>query len=176
MKVYNKFVLISVIIFFIVPHITLPQKSGWFWQNSLPQGELLNDIIALNENKTLAIPQINSVQFIDLNTGWTVGGNWTIIHTTSGGDSFIEENGFDEIPNNYVLSQNYPNPFNPSTTIKLAVPKESRVNLSIYNILGELVSTLVNEQMKLGCCEYEFNASNFSSGVYLYRINAGDFC
>ncbi len=79
------------------------------------------------------------------------------------------------IPIRFELSQNYPNPFNPITTIKFAVAKESDVNLSIYNVLGELVSTLVNGQMKTGYYEYEFNASQYSSGVYLYRIKAGDF-
>ena len=59
----------------------------------------------------------------------------------------------------YSLEQNYPNPFNPTTTIKFAVTKESNVNLSIYNVLGELVSTLVNEQLKTGYHQYEFNAS-----------------
>ena len=88
------------------------------------------------------------------------------------------------IPAEYALEQNYPNPFNPSTKIKFAVPKESNVNLSVYNVLGELVTTLVNGQMKAGYYEYEFsaiggssssgNAVNLSSGVYLYRIKAGD--
>jgi hypothetical protein len=79
------------------------------------------------------------------------------------------------IPDVYALEQNYPNPFNPNTTIKFAVPKESIVNLSIYNVLGELVSTLVDEEMIPGYYEYKFNASNLASGVYLYRIKAGDF-
>jgi hypothetical protein len=79
------------------------------------------------------------------------------------------------IPKEYSLEQNYPNPFNPSTTIKFAVPRESNVNLSIYNVLGELVSTLVDDQKKSGYYEYEFNASSLASGVYLYRIKAGDF-
>jgi len=80
-----------------------------------------------------------------------------------------------ETPISYNLEQNYPNPFNPSTTIKFAVTKESNVNLSIYNVLGELVTTLVNEQLKTGYHLYEFNASDLASGVYLYRIIAGDF-
>jgi len=80
-----------------------------------------------------------------------------------------------ELPVAYELYQNYPNPFNPNTTIKFTVPKESQVDLSIYNTLGELVSTLINEEMKAGYYEYELNASNIASGVYLYRIKAGDF-
>jgi hypothetical protein len=75
----------------------------------------------------------------------------------------------------YSLSQNYPNPFNPSTIIKFTVPKESNINLSIYNVLGELVLTVVNAEMKPGYYEYEFNASCLASGVYLYRIAAGSF-
>ncbi|MBE0571498.1 MAG: T9SS type A sorting domain-containing protein [Ignavibacteriaceae bacterium] len=80
-----------------------------------------------------------------------------------------------ETPITYSLEQNFPNPFNPTTTIKFAVTKESNVNLSVYNILGELVSTLVNEQLKTGYHQYEFDASNLASGVYLCRIIAGDF-
>ncbi|MDY0081888.1 MAG: YCF48-related protein [Ignavibacteriaceae bacterium] len=79
------------------------------------------------------------------------------------------------VPVSYELYQNYPNPFNPVTTIKFALPKESNVNISIYNILGELVTTLVNGQMKAGYYEYEFNASQFSSGVYIYKIKADNF-
>jgi len=81
----------------------------------------------------------------------------------------------DLIPDKYALDQNYPNPFNPSTTIKFAVPKESNVNLSIYNVLGEMVKILVNEEMKPGYYDYKFNTSNLATGVYLYRISAGDF-
>jgi hypothetical protein len=79
------------------------------------------------------------------------------------------------IPAEYALEQNYPNPFNPSTTIKFAVPKESEINLSIFNVLGELVLTLVNEQLKAGYYEYKFNAASLASGIYIYRINAGEF-
>jgi photosystem II stability/assembly factor-like uncharacterized protein len=78
------------------------------------------------------------------------------------------------LPISYQLYQNYPNPFNPSTTIKFGVSKESNVNLSIYNVLGELVSVIVDEEMKPGYYEYELNASSLASGVYLYRIQAGD--
>jgi len=78
-------------------------------------------------------------------------------------------------PDEYALEQNYPNPFNPSTTIKFGVPKESIVKLSIYNVLGELVSTLVNEEKLSGTYEVEFNATVLSSGIYFYRLQAGSF-
>jgi len=87
----------------------------------------------------------------------------------------VEEDILSINPGSFSLSQNFPNPFNPVTTIKFAVPNESNANLSIYNVLGELVSTLVNEQKKPGYYEYKFDASTLASGVYLYRFKAGDF-
>ena len=86
----------------------------------------------------------------------------------------VTEKVTNRLPLSYELYQNYPNPFNPSTTIKFAVPEESKVNLSIYSVLGELVKTLVDEQMKAGYYEYDFNASTLASGVYFYRMNAVD--
>ena len=73
------------------------------------------------------------------------------------------------------MYQNYPNPFNPNTTIKFAVPKETQVNLSVFNILGEKVKELKNEVMKPGNYTLEFNATALASGVYIYRIIAGDY-
>lgn len=76
----------------------------------------------------------------------------------------------DLVLNDYKLYQNYPNPFNPVTTIKYEIPKESIVNLKIYNILGEEVSVLVNQVQKPGVHKTLFNASHLASGVYFYRI------
>jgi hypothetical protein len=75
----------------------------------------------------------------------------------------------------YSLSQNYPNPFNPSTTIKFSVSKNDLVVLKIYNVLGQEVITLVNEQLKPGSYSYKFDASRLSSGIYFYSINSGSF-
>jgi len=84
------------------------------------------------------------------------------------------------MPDDFVLSQNYPNPFNPSTTIKYSVPKiinnqSSIINLKVYDVLGNEVATLVNEEKSPGNYEVEWNASGFASGVYFYRLKAGDF-
>ncbi len=75
----------------------------------------------------------------------------------------------------FKLSQNFPNPFNPSTTIKYSIPEASKVSLTIFNLLGEKVSTLVNEVKSAGSYNVDFNASNLSSGVYLYKLQAGSF-
>jgi hypothetical protein len=81
----------------------------------------------------------------------------------------------DFTPNQYVLYQNYPNPFNPSTTIKYALPKSSKVNLSVYNVVGEVVSILVNEVQEGGFHEIDLDVSNLPSGIYYYRITADSF-
>ncbi len=79
------------------------------------------------------------------------------------------------IPMEFSLSQNYPNPFNPSTTIEFSLPKEADVILKVYNLLGQEVATLLSTQMKAGYHKVKFDASGISSGVYLYKIQAGDF-
>ncbi len=79
------------------------------------------------------------------------------------------------VPENYSLSQNYPNPFNPTTTIRFSVKETGIVSLKVYNVLGQLVTSLVNEQKPAGTYEYSFDASNLSSGIYFYTIKAGDF-
>ena len=80
-----------------------------------------------------------------------------------------------EIPNYYSLSQNYPNPFNPSTSIKFTMPQGDNVKLVIFDILGREVKTLVNEFRNSGTYEVNFDASLLASGVYFYRLEAGEF-
>jgi 1,4-alpha-glucan branching enzyme len=81
----------------------------------------------------------------------------------------------DELINDFYLEQNYPNPFNPSTVISFAVPKLSNVKLTVYDILGNEISVLVNEELSPGRYSVDFDAVNVSSGVYFYRISAGDY-
>ena len=79
------------------------------------------------------------------------------------------------LPTKFELDQNFPNPFNPSTKIRYSIPKASRVTLKIYDILGREVQTLVNEQQAPGQYTVTFSAQNLASGVYFYRISAGNF-
>ncbi len=78
-------------------------------------------------------------------------------------------------PETYNLSQNYPNPFNPTTMIRFSLKETGIVSLKVYNVLGQLVTTLVNEQKPAGIYEYNFDASGMSSGIYFYTIKTGDF-
>jgi hypothetical protein len=89
------------------------------------------------------------------------------------------------IPSKFILYQNYPNPFNPSTTIRYAIPQTSFVSIKIYDILGRQVATLVDEEKPAGSYEVEFSAvggsasggdaKNLSSGVYFYKVQAGEY-
>jgi len=74
------------------------------------------------------------------------------------------------------LYQNYPNPFNPSTTIKYDLPKQSRVKIEVYDILGRKVATLVDETRIAGSYQVIWNANRSASGVYFYRIETGNYC
>ena len=90
----------------------------------------------------------------------------------SGSITGVENN---QSPARYNLSQNYPNPFNPTTSIRFDIPKDGLVKLVVYNILGKEVATVINEVKKTGSYIVDFNASSLSSGVYFYKLTAGDF-
>jgi len=79
------------------------------------------------------------------------------------------------IPTKFSLLQNYPNPFNPTTKIKFDIPRRSQVKLIVYDIIGRVVETLVNKEMKPGSYEASFNGNALASGVYFYRMQAGSF-
>jgi photosystem II stability/assembly factor-like uncharacterized protein len=77
--------------------------------------------------------------------------------------------------NRYILYQNYPNPFNPSTTFEFDLPEKSAIILSVYNLLGERVATVFSKHVSAGKYQIEWDASHFASGIYIYRMEAGNF-
>src|SRR5690606_31348063 len=87
----------------------------------------------------------------------------------------INDEGSLLTPGNYNLAQNYPNPFNPVTTIRYSIPENSNVLLKVYDILGNEIAVLVNEEKQAGVYEITFNGSSLSSGVYFYKLTAGNF-
>ncbi|MFH2031405.1 MAG: T9SS type A sorting domain-containing protein, partial [Bacteroidota bacterium] len=103
-------------------------------------------------NNLLKIVPVNAVLFTDVN------------ERTEGA-----------IPYQFTLSQNYPNPFNLGTVIRFQVPSTKFVTLKIYDLLGREVQTLVNEYISAGIYEANFDASSLASGLYLYKLTAGNF-
>jgi len=99
--------------------------------------------------------------------------NWPYIGDISTSKTNAENNS--AIPFTYTLEQNYPNPFNPSTTISFTLAEKGAVTLKIYDILGKEVASLVNDELGAGEHKVIFNAANYASGVYFYRISTGTF-
>jgi hypothetical protein len=102
------------------------------------------------------------------------GSKWYIDSLFFGPLSDVDDKQSD-IPNTYCLYQNYPNPFNPTTTIKYQILQLSFVTLKVYDVLGNEVATLLNEEKQAGTYEVEFTAVGLPSGVYFYKLQAGGF-
>lgn len=121
---------------------------------------------------------IMGVYFVDSRTGWAVGAEGTILHYST--VTSVTESENIKIPSEYVLSQNYPNPFNPTTLINYRIRKAGNVTLEIYNVSGQLIRVLLQEAQPEGTHSVVWDGRNSSgltvpSGVYLYRLRAGDF-
>ncbi|MEO8514010.1 MAG: YCF48-related protein [Ignavibacteria bacterium] len=125
----------------------------------------------------------NSIFFTNINTGYIVGDGARVYKTTSGGGQFVSIfHSESNIPLSFSLHQNYPNPFNPVTKIKFDIPfsplsfgEGLGVRLIIYNLLGKEVAQLVNEQLKPGSYEVDWDGTGFASGVYFYSLVTNDF-
>ena len=104
---------------------------------------------------------------------WT--SSWSTIKMTPVILSTKEELSTTVIPAKFELSQNYPNPFNPATTIRFSLPQAGEVKLTVYNLLGQVVTTLVNGYREAGTYNVNWDASNLSTGVYIYRVEANTF-
>ena len=121
------------------------------------------------------IPGFRFIQFINKNIGWAYRHN-NGIHTITGGDTTfivtsINNNEISQLPEDYLLYQNYPNPFNPFTTIKFSLKIKSNVSLDIFDMKGGRIKTIIDSKLlSSGTYEYGFDGSNYSSGVYFYRL------
>lgn len=91
------------------------------------------------------------------------------------GTTAVERKDVSQVPEGYKLRQNYPNPFNPTTTISFSLDKSNYTTLTIHNTVGQVVASLVDENLSAGEYTFSFNASDLPSGIYLYRITSGDF-
>ena len=108
-------------------------------------------------------------------TGSSTGFNGKAYKTRIGNPPTGVNNIGNVVPEDYILYQNFPNPFNPVTKINYSIPKQCLVILKVIDILGKEIKTLINEVKSPGNYLVEFNGSEFSSGVYFYKIQANDF-
>ncbi len=125
-------------------------------------------VISVN-NTTLELKDITGGSFVNTTLS---DGNEIVISNESVNRLSVNSVS---LPSGYVLEQNYPNPFNPTTTIKFAVSEKANVNLSVFNLLGQKVTEIVNGEVEAGSHEAEFKADNLSSGVYIYTLKVNEF-
>jgi photosystem II stability/assembly factor-like uncharacterized protein len=117
----------------------------------------------------------SSFYFFNDSVGWKVTNSGKICYTTNGGQNtqFVNNNG--EYTNSFSLFQNYPNPFNLTTSIEFNIQDNGFYKLEVFDLLGREIKTLVNEFKQAGSYLVSFNGSEFASGIYFYRIEAGNF-
>lgn len=128
-----------------------------------------DDVSFLATNPHVLPVMINGVNKMYLNSNCYL--NFPVL---SGGITFAS-NSNESSPENYLLIQNYPNPFNPSTKIKFQIKESGFVTLKVFDIVGKEIAVLVNEKLQAGEYEVPFSSNQLTSGVYFYRIEAGDF-
>jgi hypothetical protein len=164
-----------------------PDSTNLIWNSSLPNVleysvNLSSDSLFSNFIDTLVTDTILGLKYLEINQNyyWRVRARnvlgWSNYSTVGSFNTIVtgfEDNYSDEI--DFSLSQNYPNPFNPSTSIEYRVGNRRYVTLKVYDVLGREVATLVNEEKQPGVYEVEFDASQLSSGIYFYTLEAGEF-
>lgn len=119
--------------------------------------------------------RLSKILFINRDTAYCAGNSGKFLRTYNGGNPIGLNISTHLIPENYELLQNFPNPFNPVTNILFNIPKASLTRLIIYDELGKTVEVLVNKELAPGSYKYEWNAADYPSGIYFYKLQSGEF-
>jgi photosystem II stability/assembly factor-like uncharacterized protein len=156
----------------------IDSMNGWITARNDPYFKMIRTTDGGSNWYLQNIPitgQLAQIVFTDINTGWVSGDGGSILHTTNAGVTFVEEELVGTKPNSISLLQNYPNPFNPSTSFTYSIPNEVNVIIKVFDITGNEIETLVDEEKPAGTYEVTWNAENLPSGVYCYQLRAGSF-
>jgi hypothetical protein len=161
-----------------------PASPAWSYSATGFYANHLGGVQRLPNGNTL-IAQSTSARLFEVTTAgtvvWSFQGTGEIIRTQryplnySGILLTGVEQVSNETPERFELRQNYPNPFNPTTTIEFQIAKPGSVSLTVFNILGKEIATVVHENLPAGVYKKNFDASGLASGVYLYKLQAGNF-
>ena len=177
--------------------VFVSDNDGMSWVAGISGLENINCIVVVN-NQLLAGTDDNGIYLsVDGSVTWTsfssgIPGNtrvWSLAISSDGvfagtdkgvwrlplAEIISDVKNITELPKNFTLEQNYPNPFNPRTNISFVIPNSSFVILKIYDLLGNEIETLVNEEKSAGTYEVNWNATKFASGIYFYKMQAGYF-
>jgi photosystem II stability/assembly factor-like uncharacterized protein len=157
-------------------------NTGWMIGAYAPDNAIckttnggINWILQCTNTNSLS-KRFTSLFIKDSITAWACGGENSIFQTTNGGGIISAINPISSnIPDIYSLKQNYPNPFNPTTKINFDLKNSAFAMLSVHDITGKEVRTLVNEKLTAGSYSYDFNASELPSGVYFYQLQTDEF-
>jgi hypothetical protein len=132
-----------------------------------------NDFIHYTpQNSGLYSTNIRGIQIDEFNNKWIVHPNAISVFNEDGVTSVREEH---QLPNAFKLQQNFPNPFNPSTSIQYELNSRQFVTLKVYDVLGNEVAILINEEKPAGIYEVKFNGTGLPSGIYFYRLQTESF-
>ena len=123
---------------------------------------------------TSMLASIRGIHFINAYTGWLVGNYGAVLYTSNGGSTFAED-PIAAVPDKFRLGQNYPNPFNSHSKFKFETGKLGNVKISVYDIQGREIQTILNEKLIPGIYEVNFDGSGLNSGVYFYRMTSGNY-
>jgi len=162
---------------------TLINYSKYYYSYAWPDAKMTNFMLDPDGDPLVPTdPMVYNLKITNasLRTASTTGGpigdlTWELAngYNSTNDEIVTDVKEIPALPTAFVLNQNYPNPFNPKTNIEFSIPKNGNVTLKVFNILGQEVATLVNKEMAAGSYKVDFNASNLSSGVYIYRLEAG---
>ncbi len=156
-------------------HITIDQTGNiWLGVGGVTKFDGTNWTNYFSSNSGLPDNHINGISTDQNGNKWIATANGLAIFN-EGGVVSVEENKNIFISEGFLISQNYPNPFNPSTKINYQLPVAGNVTLKVYDVLGNEIATLVNEEKPAGSFEIEFKANYLPSGVYFYQLKAGDY-